>query len=91
MVRKLMRAGDLCSDCPPAGYPTDKTRCAECPRRSPDTRQPPGNLDLIIAYEDDEARILEYVKRKDLAGLISWLERGRKPTDVGPPRKVQFN
>ena len=20
-----------CSDCPPAGYPTDKTRCDECP------------------------------------------------------------
>jgi hypothetical protein len=24
----------LCSDCPPVGYPTDKTRCTECPRRS---------------------------------------------------------
>lgn len=23
----------LCSDCPPLGYPTDKTRCAPCPRR----------------------------------------------------------
>lgn len=23
---------ELCSDCPPAGYPTDKTRCDECPR-----------------------------------------------------------
>lgn len=28
------RAGyfTMCSDCPPVGYPTDKTRCAECPR-----------------------------------------------------------
>jgi hypothetical protein len=26
----------LCSDCPPIGYPTDKTRCDECPRREPD-------------------------------------------------------
>lgn len=25
----------LCSDCPPAGYPTDKTRCHDCPRRKP--------------------------------------------------------
>lgn len=25
----------LCSDCPPIGYPTDRTRCAECPRRMP--------------------------------------------------------
>lgn len=24
----------LCDDCPPAGYPTDKTRCEECPRRT---------------------------------------------------------
>lgn len=23
-----------CSDCPPDGYPTDETRCAECPRRT---------------------------------------------------------
>ena len=25
--------GIPCEDCPPADYPTDKTRCAECPRR----------------------------------------------------------
>lgn len=24
----------LCSDCPPVGYPTDKTRCGMCPRRA---------------------------------------------------------
>lgn len=24
----------LCGDCPPAGYPTDKTRCTACPRRA---------------------------------------------------------
>ena len=23
---------EICSDCPPLDYPTDKTRCAECPR-----------------------------------------------------------
>lgn len=26
----------LCSDCPPIGYPTDETRCRECPRRTSD-------------------------------------------------------
>lgn len=26
----------LCEDCPPVGYPTDKTRCTPCPRRSAD-------------------------------------------------------
>ncbi len=25
---------ELCDDCPPVGYPTDKTRCDPCPRRS---------------------------------------------------------
>lgn len=25
-------AEEVCSDCPASGYPTDKTRCAECPR-----------------------------------------------------------
>jgi hypothetical protein len=24
----------VCSDCPPVGYPTDATRCTECPQRS---------------------------------------------------------
>lgn len=26
----------LCGDCPPVGYPTDKTRCTPCPRRTPE-------------------------------------------------------
>jgi hypothetical protein len=25
----------LCEDCPPIGYPTNKTRCTPCPRRTP--------------------------------------------------------
>lgn len=29
-----MTTGDLCEDCPPVGYPTDKTRCLPCPRRN---------------------------------------------------------
>jgi hypothetical protein len=24
----------VCEDCPPRGYPTDKTRCSPCPRRT---------------------------------------------------------
>lgn len=30
-----MTAAVLCSDCPPVGYPTDRTRCDTCPRRIP--------------------------------------------------------
>lgn len=29
----LERVEALCSDCPPVGHSTDKTRCDECPRR----------------------------------------------------------
>lgn len=27
------QAERLCEDCPPVGYPTERTRCAPCPRR----------------------------------------------------------
>ncbi len=29
----MTATGNLCEDCPPIGYPTDKTRCDECPRQ----------------------------------------------------------
>jgi Lar family restriction alleviation protein len=29
-------ASNLCDDCPPVGYPTDKTRCDPCPRKACD-------------------------------------------------------
>ena len=32
----------LCSDCPPVGYPTDKTRCSDCPRREKRKEQADG-------------------------------------------------
>lgn len=36
-ARVLPAADSLCEDCPPANYPTDKTRCTPCPRRSQPT------------------------------------------------------
>ncbi len=30
---EIASALEMCSDCPPHGYPTDKTRCVECPSR----------------------------------------------------------
>jgi hypothetical protein len=32
---------ELCDDCPPVGYPTDKTRCLPCPRRAVKASEPP--------------------------------------------------
>lgn len=43
----------LCSDCPPIGYPTDKTRCAPCPRRK---AEKPASVDLERQYLDAVAR-----------------------------------
>jgi hypothetical protein len=30
---RLHAEQNLCADCPPVGYPTDKTRCTSCPHR----------------------------------------------------------
>lgn len=34
-----MEVSELCDDCPPVSYPTDKTRCLPCPRREHALRQ----------------------------------------------------
>ncbi len=34
IVKRANTATYTCEDCPPVGYPTDKTRCTECPRSS---------------------------------------------------------
>ena len=39
---------DLCDDCPPVGYPTDKTRCLPCPRRTPVLD---AIVDKVLAYK----------------------------------------
>lgn len=39
----------MCSDCPHVGYPTDKTRCVECPRR--EDNECPMCLDDLDAGE----------------------------------------
>src|SRR5580693_2262400 len=31
-AKALANIERACSDCPPIGYPTDKTRCSSCPR-----------------------------------------------------------
>ena len=55
MIRAL--GGALCDDCPPMGYPTDKTRCLSCPRRSdllPEQADPLGAATFPEFREDDE-------------------------------------
>lgn len=43
----------LCDDCPPVGYPTDKTRCLPCPRRIPPSH--PDRREQYARIIDQEA------------------------------------
>lgn len=45
------------------------------------------DLDLIIAYEEDSEALLQFRRDGDLAGLMTWLERGRavKPGEPFEP------
>ena len=36
-------SNDMCEDCPPVGYPTEKTRCLECPRQPASMEQKDGS------------------------------------------------
>ena len=37
------------ASCPPVGYPTDKTRCLPCPRRTPKALD--DVADIVLAYK----------------------------------------
>lgn len=56
-----------------------------------DLEQPLRNLDIVIAYEEDEAMVHSLADRDDLPGLLAYLERGRRHRqgDVGPPVSVK--
>ncbi len=46
-----------------------------------------GQLDLVIAYEEDVGTLMAFKEQNNLAGLMQWLERGRKHQigDLLPP------
>lgn len=44
---------ELCSDCPPNGYPTDKTRCKSCPRRADPGSALPAGSPIATAIEKE--------------------------------------
>jgi hypothetical protein len=50
-------------------------------------------LDIVIAYEEDVNKLLEFKNRDDIGGLLRWLERGRKIVagDVLPPVPLRKN
>lgn len=70
---------DICEDCPPVGFQTDKTRCSECPRR----------LDYIASLPSEgESRIhnhpwqLAYTDHDDYQSLTSIVDANGNPLAV---------
>jgi hypothetical protein len=53
--------------------------------------RPIRDLDIVIAYEEDIGKIAAFHASQDIAGLLVWLERGRKhhPGDATPPVKLR--
>jgi hypothetical protein len=62
-------------------------------RRHMNIHRPIGELDFILAYEEDTNAILEFKRKNDLLGLLCWLERGRKvlPGEPHPPIPYRKN
>lgn len=56
-----------------------------------DLSQPLGNLDIVVAYEEDEDRIMAMASKGDIAGIIARVERGRvhRKGDAIPPISVK--
>jgi hypothetical protein len=52
---------------------------------------PLRNVDLVIAYEEDLTTIMKFQKEQNLAGLMRYIERGRKiePGDAQPPTPLR--
>ena len=49
------------------------------------------SLDIVVAYEEDEARIQQFAKENDIEGLLRHIERGRvhRPGDAVPPVSIK--
>lgn len=45
-----------------------------------------ADIDIVIAYERDSEPLKKFLRERDIAGLMGWLERGREiqPGDLGP-------
>lgn len=52
--------------------------------------RPARDIDLVIAYEEDQAAVEAFHRRLDMGGLMKYLERGRvyREGDAVPPRKL---
>lgn len=53
--------------------------------------QPLGNLDIVVAYEEDEEAIMAMAQKGDIPGIMARVERGRvhRPGDAAAPVSVK--
>jgi hypothetical protein len=54
---------------------------------------PISKLDLVIAYEEQFDKVMDFKKTNDILGLLTWLERGRtiQPGEPSPPVPYRKN
>lgn len=73
----MLEAAKLCSDCPPVRYPTDKTRCKQCPLHSyfEPTMCKPGKL----TWCDAECTRQLCSKSHDRREAIAEIDGGENP------------
>lgn len=62
----------LCEDCPPVGYPTDKTRCLPCPRRT-EPHKPEPTTDTLYYATRPEVKDAE---GRQLGKVVEFLSNG---------------
>jgi hypothetical protein len=60
----------LCEDCPPVGYPTDKTRCGPCPRKVSNAAYEPTACLGVLATDEPCKTDLANLRRCTICGFI---------------------
>jgi hypothetical protein len=54
--------GQLCSYCPPVGYPNSKTRCGDCPRRSAHSVMTQEEMMVVYGLRSDADRVQQVAR-----------------------------
>ena len=80
---------DLCDDCPPPDYPTDKTRCLPCPRRG-DELEAPRRPRIGRPPADGKQARGDYVGFRSSSSLKAKLEQAAKASGRSLSGESQF-
>ena len=78
----------LCGDCPPVGYPTDETRCDECPRITRLREAGVRNEKFVRVLDEDFADEIHLRVGDDLNFLDIWPKGSGASLSVADVRKL---